>query len=124
MNHEEENAKLRARVAELEAVIGRANSDIAAAFKLPPAMNRLFSLLLAVPFVTSDMVTGRLNIATDVKVAMFRLRRMLEPYDIKVHARRYIGYWIDQSDKARIRAMLEEHASLLPEQEAQSSEAA
>ena len=98
--------ELRARIRDLEAALKQNDKSLAITFKLPPVLSNLLGLLLSVPIVTPEMVRQRLEITTDAKVAMHRLRNHLKPWDIKIHSRRNIGYWIEADDKHRIKAML------------------
>lgn len=103
---DEEYQRVCARVADLETALEQSNSNLAVTFRLPPAMNKLLGLLIALPNVTSEMVHQRLEIATDAKVAVHRLRGLMKPHGIQIHSRRNLGYWIENADKARIRDML------------------
>lgn len=108
MNGEEseEMQQLRARVADLETALEQSNSNLAVTFRLPPALNKLLGLLLSLPNVTSEMVHQRLEIATDAKVAVHRLRKYMTPHGIDIHSRRNLGYWLEPASKAKIRDML------------------
>lgn len=109
MDNEEKNAHLESRVADLEAALNLPQaSHIAMTMNLPLALARLLGLFLAVPCVTQEMVVHRLEIATDMKVAVFRLRRALKERGIVIHARRSVGYWMEQADKDIIRAELKQ----------------
>jgi hypothetical protein len=48
------------------------------------------------------MITLRLNIATDAKVAIHRLRDALKGHGIEIKSRRGLGYWLEPEDKERI----------------------
>ncbi len=110
---EEEYQRVLARVADLETALEQSNSNLAVTFRLPPALNKLLGLLLSLPNVTSEMVHQRLEIATDAKVAVHRLRHVMTPHGIKIHSRRNLGYWIENSDKLKIREMLKPVATML-----------
>jgi len=69
-------------------------------FQLPPKMGDLLGLLLAMPTVTNKMIRQR--VTPKPKAAIFRLRQLLP--GVEIHSRRYVGYWIEDKDKARIRA--------------------
>lgn len=103
---EEEYQRVCARVADLETALEQSNANLAVTFRLPPALNKLLGLLISLPNVTSEMVHQRLEIATDAKVAVHRLRRYMSPHGIQINSRRNLGYWIENADKAKIRAML------------------
>ena len=69
-------------------------------FQLPTMLSNLLGLLLARPTVTNAMIRQKLT--PKPKAAIFRLRKFIPGIDI--HSRRYVGYWIEDKDKARIRA--------------------
>ena len=99
-------AEKDARIADLEAVLGlHEDSRLEVAFSLSPAISKLLHCLLKTPNVTPEMITSRLGIATDSKVAIHRLRGALKPFGIEVQGKRGLGYWIEAEDKERIWAM-------------------
>lgn len=98
--------RMQNRIRDLELALGQRDDGLAATFRLTPVLNNLMGLLLSVPVVTPEMIRQRLEIASDAKVAAHRLREQLEPFEIKVHSRRNVGYWIEDEDKARIRGMV------------------
>lgn len=100
---DDEKAQLRARIRDLEAALGQSNENLAVTFRLTPVLNNLLGLLLSLPNVTSEMIRQRLEIATDAKVAIHRLRRHLEPWKIEIKSRRSLGYWLEDEDKEKIR---------------------
>jgi hypothetical protein len=114
-------AVLKSRVRDLEAVLNQNNVDIALAFRLTPALANLLGLLLAVPLVTPDAIQHRLEIATDPKVAIHRLRNMLKPWapklnvapsEVLIQGRRHVGYWIEPNVKERMKAFVGAAAGL------------
>ena len=70
-------------------------------FQLTPMQSNLLGLLMARPTVTNAMIR---KITLKPKALMFRLRQHL--HGIEIHSRRYVGYWIEDKDKDRIRAYL------------------
>jgi hypothetical protein len=77
------------------------SDDLHSVFQLPTMLGNLMGLLMEKPTVTVRMAQ---QITPKPKAAMFRLRKHLESWKIEVHSRRYVGYWIEDRDKARIRA--------------------
>ena len=77
------------------------DDDLCSVFQLPTMLGNLMGLLMAKPTVTMRMTQ---QITPKPKAAMFRLRKHLEGWKIEIRSRRYVGYWIDDKDKARIRA--------------------
>jgi len=105
---EVEVAALRERIRDLETVLGFHDDNLAVAFKLPSSLHKLLALLMSVPSVTPEMIHQRLEIATDAKVAVHRLRTALKEWNVEIHSKRTLGYWIDPKEKARIRGIVDE----------------
>jgi hypothetical protein len=97
---------LKARIRDLELALGQGNANLAITFRLTPVLNNLMGLLVAMPVVTPEMICQRLGIAPDAKVALFRLRKHIAPWEITIHSKRNVGYWIDSTDKAKVKRML------------------
>jgi biotin operon repressor len=107
MTSDEEIALLKARVRELEGLLGQSgNKTIESTFRLPPALSKLLGLLTTLPTVTADMITRKLEIATDAKVAVWRLRQHLEPYGVEIQSKRHVGWWLDEPAKERVRQIV------------------
>jgi hypothetical protein len=102
----EEVDKLRLKVRDLELALGQGNDNLAVTFRLTPVLNNLMGLLLTLPTVTPETIRQRLEIAADPKVAIHRLRKHIEPWGIKIRSRRNLGYWLEDEDKAKIKAFL------------------
>ena len=109
-------ALLQGRVRDLEAVLHQNNAGVALSFQLTPALANLLGLLLSLPLVTPEAIQHRLEIATDPKIAIHRLRKRLRPWhavlgyqpeDNIVQGRRHVGYWITPEVKACLRAYVE-----------------
>jgi len=107
-------ADAHARIAELEAALGIGQSDasvLGVTFKLSICGARLLGCLLATPNVTSEMITLRLGIASDAKVAVHRLREALiksEHFGLDedvVQSQRGLGYWLSAEHKEKIRRL-------------------
>jgi hypothetical protein len=77
------------------------DEDLASVFRLPELLSNLMGLLMEKPTVTIKTIQ---TLTPKPKAAMFRLRKHLSEWKIEVHSRRYVGYWIEDKDKARIRA--------------------
>jgi hypothetical protein len=91
-----------ARIKDLEAALKQNDQALLAYYRLPPVSTNLFGLLLSMATVTPEMIQQRLEIATESKVAMHRLRRQLEPFGIIVQSKRNVGYWLDDETKKRV----------------------
>jgi hypothetical protein len=104
---DEERARLQARVNDLESALGQHNNGgLAARFGLTAKQSNLLGLLLAVECVTPDMIHQRLELATEAKVLVHRLRKHMRPFDVTIKGRRAVGYWLTRPDKDRIKATL------------------
>jgi hypothetical protein len=75
--------------------------ELRRAYQLSPVMARiLFALLRG--RVTVETIEKDLGIAMDPRVAVYRLRRRMSPYKIKIESMRDGGYWIEPADRDRI----------------------
>lgn len=97
---------LRARVEQLEAALNQNSKQLAALFRLTPALSNLLGLLMSLPYVDAETVEKQVGLFTNLKVAICRLRKELEPHGITIKSRRFSGYWLEESDKQRIRSLL------------------
>jgi hypothetical protein len=78
---------------------------MATTFKLPPSLSVFLAILVSVPTMTPAMV--KKHVGGDGKATVYRLRRNLKGWGIKINSRRHVGYWIDDKDRARIKAYIE-----------------
>lgn len=108
MPNDDELERLQQRVKDLEGALGQNNELLAVTFKLTPVLNNLLGLLLALPNVTPEMIRQRLEIASDAKVGMHRLREHLKPFGIKIMSRRNLGYWLEDDIKIQVRKLIAE----------------
>lgn len=111
MSDLDEITSLRARVAELEKLLNQKSNDITSVFRMPPALSDLLGLLVAMPTINAEIVQEKIGITSDIKVTMHRLRKELQPFKISIKSRRHAGYWLDDADKERIKAMVTEKVS-------------
>lgn len=100
---DEDVAGLQARIAELETALSLKSETITSRYKLTPAMSSLLGLLVELPIVHDETICDHLKIAANAKVAIYRLRRQLEPHNITVHSRRGSGWYLDDETKNQIR---------------------
>jgi hypothetical protein len=106
--------QLHARIRELEDALGQHNKSLAVTFKLSKGLGNLLGVLMAQHSVTAQTIHQQLEIATDAKVAIHRLRHQMKPYGIEINARRGIGYWLDEATKARVREMIDTPSQATP----------
>jgi hypothetical protein len=109
----DEVVTLQERIKDLEEALGQNNRDLAVTFHLTPSLNNLMGLLLSVRSINAVMVRQRLEITTDPKVAIWRLRQHLDRWAdknnqprIDIKSKRTLGYWLEPEEKARIKALM------------------
>lgn len=120
----QECEQLREKVRELQSALKLNDPSIQTTFRLTPAVADIFGLLMAVQRVTPEMVSQRLGLASDPKVAMHRVRKAVKPFGIEVESKRHIGYWLDPETKHRVNQMLEGVSLSEPSDDAQAGSAA
>ncbi len=107
---------LKARIRELETMLGQNDRELAPVFDLPPNLCKLLGLLMRVEVVTPEMIELRLNIATDAKVAAFRLRKRMWPFGVIIHSQYGIGYWLTPENKTLVKKIVKERQERVQEQ--------
>jgi hypothetical protein len=103
---DDDNNALRGRIRDLENTLGLQDFNLAVIFDLTPASANLLGLLLSTRLVTSEVIQQRLQIASDAKVAIHRLRGKLKPFGAEIKSRRLIGYWLSDDTKAKLREVI------------------
>ena len=93
---------LKTRLAYLEDALASQAQGLVQAYKLTPKMGELLALLLTREHVTANMILG-INVAANAKVAVHRLRTQTKDWKLKIHSKRYVGYWLDEATKEQIR---------------------
>jgi hypothetical protein len=112
-DHIDEVELLKQRIAELETVLQQAHKGtIATTFRLPPNLARLMGLLMALPRIDEAIICERLGIATVGKVAIWRLRKLLEPYGIVISSKRCHGWWLEPAAKERAQKFVDGELTL------------
>lgn len=106
-----ELAEAQVRIADLEAALGMSDNEPGVALRLLPQSGRLLACLLNTPNVTSEMISVRLGIASDARVAVHRLRQELKPYGLTIESRRGLGYWLSPEAKEKVRHITREVTS-------------
>lgn len=77
-------------------------TDLAFVFLLPPLLTSILRILLERPRVTTEQLTSQLPEGTDIKSAIFRIRKLLKEHEVELRSRRYLGYWIEPADKTKL----------------------
>ena len=97
----------------------RQRKSIVLAYRLTPAMARVFELLLEAPMATNEMIEGTaVGDATPAKIIVYRLRCQLQGEQIVIHKRNRAGYWLDNKTKEEIFGVIKDvAASFLPAEE-------
>jgi hypothetical protein len=98
-------AILEAQLRDLQYRLRQTDQRLIATFKLSPQRMKLMGLLLTLPIVTPEVITRRLGINIEVRVAMNRLRKDLAKFEIPLESRRKLGYWFSDETKLKIKAM-------------------
>lgn len=78
--------------------------DYIRVFRMTPALASLLSMLMTSQTVTKEDIEKDGRVATNIRVAMCRLRKELQPYDVIIQSRRFIGYWLSSADKRKVTA--------------------
>lgn len=107
------------RIATLEKALHLGDNMLATVFKLPPQQANLLGMLLSQPVVTTDTIKS-LGVANTPKVAINRLRKRMEAYQITIRRSARSGYWLDENDKAVINSAVEMMAKAYPAPEVQN----
>jgi hypothetical protein len=82
------------------------DEDFALVFDLPPKLGDLLGLLYTMPVVSKETIVNRLEIATDAKAAVYRLRKLVEKHNIEIVGRREYGYFLTDSSRDIVRRRL------------------
>ncbi len=104
MNPTTEIEILKGRIGDLEKTL-KLVDPLTATYKLPPALRKIFGLLVALPYVTHEMLEQQLGLTASARVAIHRLRRRLKPYGIEIKSRFSVGYWIEKETRDKIQGV-------------------
>lgn len=75
-------------------------------FHLTPQETNLMLLLMTMKYVSPELIYERLNVATEVRVAMYRLRKALTKKGIDIESKRSFGYWLSDESKEKVHAII------------------
>lgn len=96
-----------ARIKELEDMLHLKHEPYLKLFGLTQQQAKLLALLMDVPVADADMIRKRVDMSTEAKVAVHRLRARLAAHDIEVKAKRFYGFWLEDNMKDKINALAE-----------------
>lgn len=102
----ENTEELRAKLRDLQTVLRQNDRRIQSVFKMSPALANCLGLLLSLDVVQGDLIDERLELSTQARSIIFRLRKHLKPYGIRIKSHRTVGWWLDADTKAKINRML------------------
>lgn len=97
---------LKARIKELEKLLGQSDRRYDIAFQISRSQSRLLGLFCSVPLVTNEMIEERLEIATDARVAVHRLRQSLARHGVKILTHAGTGYSMPADMKAKVTSIV------------------
>jgi len=115
LNTEDEATALKDQVRELQSALNLGDEDIRITFLLPPQLGDILGVLLAKPVVTTETLQRKLGIVAEAKVSMYRLRKKMDQFNIKIYSQSHVGYWIEPADKVRIRQMVADRTAPEPD---------
>ncbi len=71
-------------------------------FEMPTVPASILKLLIEYNVVTAEMIETEHKITPTAKAGVFKLRRMLVPFEIEIHNRTGVGYWLDDDVRKRL----------------------
>lgn len=72
------------------------------AMNISPVLADMLVLLLEQDVVTTSDLEGMID---DPRVAIYRLRKILEPLGVEIRSRARLGYWIEVKDRKRLEGL-------------------
>jgi hypothetical protein len=105
-NLQRENMVLKARVRQLQNALRQQDRRLELMFDLPETLSNFFGLLLSKEYVSKDLAQREMNVVADAQVAVWRLRKALEPHGVRIHTRRKLGWYLDEETKQRVIDMM------------------
>ncbi len=94
-----------ARIQELERLLHLKHEDYIKPFGLTQQQARLLALLMEVSVASADTIHKRVNMTTEAKVAVHRLRSRLKEHGIAISAKRFHGFWLEPEEKEKVKAV-------------------
>lgn len=96
-----------ARIQELEEQLRLNHEDYMLPFKLTQQQAKLLALLMEVPIASAETIRLRVDMSTEAKVAVHRLRARMLPYEVTIHGRRFHGFWMDEENKRKVKELVD-----------------
>lgn len=75
-------------------------------FGISPTMADLLVLFLNEKIVDADMMVAHGADPNNYRMAVYRLRTVLDEYKIEIQSQQNLGYWMEQEDRAKVRALI------------------
>lgn len=97
-----------ARIMELEEQLRLDHEKYMRPFNLTQQQAKLLALLMDVPVASAETIRTRVDMSTEAKVAVHRLRARLEPYQIAIQGRRFHGFWLEPTEKQKVKDTIDE----------------
>ncbi len=76
--------------------------DLQRTFNLPTGPARLLLAFMVRERLNARVIEDELKIASDAKIAIYRLRRRIAAHNIKIECIRDAGYWLTPEAKALV----------------------
>lgn len=92
-----------ARIQELEDQLRLDHEKYMRPFDLTQQQAKLLALLMDVPVASAETIRTRVDMSTEAKVAVHRLRARLKPHGIEVEGRRFHGFWMEPAEKQKVK---------------------
>lgn len=96
-----------ARIQELEELLQLDHEHYVRPFNLTQQQAKLMALLMDAPVATAETIHKRVGMDTEAKVVAHRLRQRLKPFGIKISAKRFVGFWLSDEDKAKVKEIID-----------------
>lgn len=75
-------------------------------FQLTQQQAKLLALLMEHPVCSAHTLQTRVKMSTEAKVAVHRLRKQMDKHGVKINAKRFYGFWLDDEAKTKVRELM------------------
>ncbi len=76
-------------------------------FRVSQPFGALLELLLRKPLVTHEVIRQEVELVTEAKVLMYRLRVVLDEHSIELQNQKAVGWWLNPPEKQKIKELVE-----------------